>query len=434
MSDEAAAERSVSFGEVLAQRQFRAVFLSCALSWVGDYMAKAAVTVLVFTETRSVALSAASFALSYLPWVLGGPVLAAIAERHPYRRVMVLCDVVRMVLIALVAVPGMPVPAMLVLLFLTMLANPPAQAARSALAPLILDRDQLVVGLTVLSTTGQAAQVIGYLAGAALAAVNPAYALLIDAGTFAVSAAIIRWGVRYQPPAALADRRKHLLVETAAGFRVVFGDPVLRSIAVLVFGVTLFAVVPEGLAAAWAADMAPGGEHRGLIQGMIMSASPVGFVLGGVVIGRWTRPDVRRALVRPLAVLAPLGLVPAVLSPPPVVVALLGMVSGFAFAGLLPTANGLFVLALRHGYRARAFGVMQGGVQLTQGAAVLITGLLAERFALTMVVGVWSAGGVLLMLLLTRRWPTAERLDAAIAAAAQRPAPVVPVEERVAGT
>ena len=78
-----------------------------------------------------------------------------------------------MALIALVAIPGLPVAAMLLLVFLTTLANPPSQAARSALLPLILPGDRVVLGLSINQSTGQAAQVVGYAAGAGLAAVNP---------------------------------------------------------------------------------------------------------------------------------------------------------------------------------------------------------------------------------------------------------------------
>ena len=72
----------------------------------------------------------------------------------------------------------------------------------------------------------------------------------------------------------------------------------------------------------------------------------------------------------------------------------------------MPTLNGMFVLALRHGFRARAFGVMQGGLQLSQGGAVLVTGLLADRFPLPTVVGLWSVGGTVLMAVVASRWPT----------------------------
>jgi MFS family permease len=211
------------------------------------------------------------------------------------------------------------------------------------------------------------------------------------------------------------------LRETGDGFRLVFGMPVLRAIATLVFCLVPFAIVPEGLAAAWAQE-AEGGAHPGLAQGLIMAAGPVGFILGGVVIGRFVAPERRQALIRPFAVLAPLVLVPSLAGPPAPVVALMALASGFAVAGIMPTLNGIFVLALPHGYRARAYGVMQGGIQLSQGAAVLVTGALAEHIDLPVVVGSWSVAGAVLMGVLAVRWPSARTFDAAIAAADRRQA------------
>jgi MFS family permease len=407
-------EGPATFREVFAQSEFRALYTANTLSWIGDYIAKAAVTMLVYEETQSVALSAAAFAVSYLPWLVGGPLLATVAERLPYRTVMVVCDLIRMALIALVAVPGLPVELILVLLFATTLANPPSQAARSALMPIILTGDRLVVGLSLVSSTGQAAQVGGYVAGAAIATASPQLALLLDALTFALSAALVQFGVRRRPPAMTANRRSHLLRETGEGFRMVFGTPVLRAIAVLVFAAMLFAIVPEGLAAAWATERTGDGPERSLAQALIMTASPIGFILGSLLVGRLVRPDRRRALIRPFAVVAPLALVPALLDPAPSLVAILAAVCGFAVAGLLPVANGLFVQALPHGFRARAFGVMATGMQVMQGAAVLLTGMLAEHFPIPVVVGVWSLVGVLLMLAASAHWPSPDRFTTAI--------------------
>ncbi|MCZ7418582.1 MULTISPECIES: MFS transporter [unclassified Micromonospora] len=407
-------EGPATFREVFAQREYRAVFAASTLTWLGDYVARAAVTLLVYRETESVALSAAAFAVSYLPWLVGGPLLATIAERHRFRQVMVVCDLVRMALMLLVAVPGMPVPVILALLFATTLANPPSQAARSALLPLILPGDRLVVGLSVNGSVGQAAQVVGYLLGAAVATVSPTAALLMNAGAFALSALLVRLGVRDRPPAMSSAHRSHLLRETAAGFRMVFQTPVLRAIAVLVFSAMLFSIVPEGLAAAWANEHAGENMDPGLAQAVIMAATPAGFILGGLIIGRAVAPARRLLLLRPLAVIAPLALVPSLLDPPPIVVALLAALCGFAVAGLLPTANGLFVQALPDGFRARAFGVMATGVQVIQGAAVLVTGLLAERFPIPLVVGLWSLAGVMLMSLVALRWPDQQTVAASV--------------------
>ncbi|ASW56327.1 MFS transporter [Plantactinospora sp. KBS50] len=421
-------ERPATFREVFAGSEYRALFAASALSWIGDYITKAAVMVLVYQQTSSVALSAAAFAVSYLPWLVGGPLLAAIAERYPYRNVMIICDLLRMVLVALVAIPGMPVWSLLALLFTTTLLTAPAQAARSATMPQILPGDRLVVGLSLNTSTGQAAQVLGYVLGAAIASVQPHYALLLDAATFAASATLIRFGIRFRLPATTGRARRHLLHETGDGFRLVFGRPVLRAIAILVFATTLFAIVPEGLAAGWADERTTTEAGRGLAQALIMASNPLGFIVGSLFVGRLLRPEVRQALVRPLAILAPVALVPALLDPSPIVVAGLSAVCGFAVAGLTPVANGLFVRALPDGYRARAFGVMATGLQITQGGAVLVTGLLADHFRIPMVVGVWSLAGVLLVGLAALYWPSPERFDQAIAAAQREaPGPEAPV-------
>lgn len=421
--------RPATFREVFAQREYRFVLTAGVLSWVGDYLAKAAVALLVYRETESVALSAAAFAISYLPWLVGGPLLAAVAERHPHRTVMVTCDLIRMVLLLVIAVPGMPTPLVLALLFTATLANPPSQAARSALLPRILAGDRLVVGVSINASVGQAAQVVGYLAGAAIAATSPTLALLITSATYAVSATLIRRGVVARPTEMQAAHRSNLLRETGEGFRIVFGQPVLRAIAILVFSAMLFSIVPEGLAAAWAGQHADDMD-KGLAQAIIMAAVPAGYILGGLVIGRLVAPARRIALMRPLAVLAPLLLVPTLLDPSPLVVALLAAGCGFAVAGLLPTANGLFVQALPDGYRARAFGVMASGTQVIQGLAVLVTGLLAERFSIPLVVGLWSSAGVLLMTVAALSWPSQARVDAAVEAASGAavpdPAPAPP--------
>jgi MFS family permease len=402
-------KRPVTFRDVFAVVEYRAIYFSLLVNWVGDYLARAAITVLVYQQSHSVLLSAASFAINFLPWVVGGTVLSALAERYPYRTVLITCDVSRMVLIGLLLIPHLPIWAMLVLLFVASLGAPPTQAARSALLPLLMKREQMPMAIATNATTTQSAQVVGYLAGAALAtAINPQFALMIDVVTFAISAALIASGVRSRPSARDRDKRTHLLRESAEGFRLVFGRETLRSIAILIFVLTMFAIVPEGLAAAWAAQGDPDATTRGLDQGLIMAAGPIGFVIGGLICGRFAGPEWRDRLIRPLAVASTLILVPALAGPRPPVAAVLVALSGIAQGGLSPTLNSKFVLILPHGFRARAYGVMQTGMQLSQFVGVMATGWLANDFSLPLVVGVWSIGGTAVMAFLVARWPSRE--------------------------
>jgi hypothetical protein len=408
------AGRTATFRDVLANGEFRAVFYASGLSVLGDSMARAAVTALVYQRTESVLLSGATFAISYLPWLGLGSVLAALAERYPYRRTMIVCDLARMATIGLVAVPGVPLPVLLALLLLAALFDPPFKAARSALIPRILSGERYVLSVSITETTSQLALIAGYFTGGAIAAYSPRMALLIDAATFGISACIIGLGVHYREPALRPDRRTNLLRETAEGFTVVFGSKVLRSIAAVVFAALLFAVVPEGLAAAWAGHLAGDQQTRGWMQGLIMCSTPTGFILGSILINRLVGLSMRQRLIRPFAVATPLTLVGALVDPGVYGVAVIAAASGFAAAALLPAANGLFVQALPSQYRARAFGVMSSGVQLCQGAAVLATGALASNHRLPIVVGLWGVAGTVLMLLISATWPRPGTLAAAI--------------------
>lgn len=408
-----AEDRPATYREVFESREYRALFGASALSWIGDYLAKVALAALVFRDTHSVMLSAATLAISYLPWVAGGPLLSALAERYPYRRVMIISDLVRMSLIGLLVIPGLPLPVMLVMLFAAAMFTPPFESARSALLPMVLSGDRYVVGLSLQTMTGQAAQVVGYALGGVSAAINPRMALFVDALTFAVSALLVAGVVKpraAQHPAGVP--RQRLLREMAQGFGVVFGTPVLRAIALVVFSVVIFSIVPEGLAAGWAAELGGGS----ITQGLIMAAGPVGVMIGGIVVGRLMAPSLRQRLIRPFAVLLPASLLAALLSPPIYVVLPMVAVAGFSMSLMMP-ANGLFVQALPNGYRARAFGVMQGGMQVLQGAAMVAAGALSGLLGVSRTIGVWSAIGLVLMAAMAALWPNRATFDAAIARA-----------------
>lgn len=407
MLDEA---RPARFTDALASPEFRTLYVSSSLSWIGDYIARAAVTALVFSTTHSVLNSAAAFAITYAPYLLGGSFLVSLAERYPYRTIMVGCDVARMLLMGAIALPArVPLPVVLGLLLACALFSPPFDAARSATLPMVLTGDRYVVGVALYAATSQPVQVLGYLTGATMASVNPRMAVLANAATFGISALLVRFGVRWREPALRPERRTKLLRETADGFRLVFGTPALRGLVLLVFCGSLFAIVPEGLGAVWASQISPVAD-RGLTQGWIMAAVPLGSILGALTISRLIRPALRRQLLGPLAIATPLTLVPMLTNPPTPLVVVFAGLCGFTLGGLLPVANGEFVRVLPSEYRARAFGVVSGGLQLLQGSAVLATGLLARHFQVATVVGAWSLAGVVLMVCVVRPWapsPTA---------------------------
>src|ERR1700712_990179 len=114
----ATATPRATFRDVFAVKEFRPLFGTFLLSTAGDELARVALTVLVYQRTSSPLLSALTFAIGYLPWLLGGPVLSALADRLPRARVMITADVARAGLLAVMPIPGTPLPILLALMFL----------------------------------------------------------------------------------------------------------------------------------------------------------------------------------------------------------------------------------------------------------------------------------------------------------------------------
>src|SRR5580698_4341369 len=195
-----AAPARAGFGGVFAVREFRVLWGSVVLSATGDRLALVAVAVLVYGRTRSPLLAAVAFAAGYLPWLAGGVFLSRLADRWPRRGVMVGCDVVRAVLVAVMTVPGVPLGVLIGLLFAATVFSPPFEAARSALLPDVLAGERYALGAAVIQTTYLTAEVAGAAAGGVTVAVaGVRAALVIDAATFAASGLLIGLGTRARP-------------------------------------------------------------------------------------------------------------------------------------------------------------------------------------------------------------------------------------------
>src|SRR6266516_2128901 len=160
------------YSDVLAIPEFRAWFVASLLAQLGDQLARVAVAVLVFTQTRSTLLAATTFGLSYGTWVLCGPLLSVVPDRFPRRAVMVGCDGARTVLLGLLALPGLPIPVVIGLLVLAAPLEPPFRAARSPTMPAVPPAPLLAARTGLSRLSMPPAQLLGFAAcGATVARV-----------------------------------------------------------------------------------------------------------------------------------------------------------------------------------------------------------------------------------------------------------------------
>jgi MFS family permease len=385
-----APEAPSTFAQVFRVPEFRALWTAQVLSVAGDQLARVAITLLVFQRTHSALLAAITFALSIVPAFVGGLVLSGLADRVPRRQLMIACDLVRAVLVAVMAIPGIPLILMVCLFGVVALVGAPFTSARAALYPDILAGDLYVLGTAVTLTTLQFAQVIGFAAGGAIVALwGVRISLLADAGTFLVSALITRTLVRARPAARGAPRVRALSwPDLTAGIRLVFGNPALRT-PMLLGWMVAFYNVPEGVVAPLSQSLG-GGD---VAAGLILAAGALGATLGAVGFSRLVSPERRLRWMGAVAALAPGVLVLFAFRPPlPAALAIL-LVSGI-FDCYQLAANAAFVRAAPAVQRGQAFGIAQAGMSLGQGAAMVLAGAAAERFAPSLVIAVSGAIGL----------------------------------------
>nr|WP_269809459.1 MFS transporter [Kineosporia rhizophila] len=193
---EESADRPAGYRDVFGVREFRAVFAADLLSLIGDQVAAVAVAVMLYQDSGSPLLAAAGYATAYVPWLLGGPLLAAWAERFPGRSVMVACDLARALLIAVAALAGFAPLVVAALVFLSAMLAPPFDAARSALLAQILTGNRYPVGMSLRQAVHQIAQLCGFAAGGALVlAISAPGVLALNCLTFLASALLLRAGL-----------------------------------------------------------------------------------------------------------------------------------------------------------------------------------------------------------------------------------------------
>lgn len=405
--------------------EFRWLWSADVLSVLGDQLARVALSVLVFSRTGSAAAAALTYALTFLPALVGGLTLGWLADRFRRRSVMVGADLARAGLTAAMAIPHLPFAVLCGLLVTVVLLGTPHAAAQGALLPEVLG-GQYEDGLAVRQMTNQLGQLVGFASGGVVVGIlGPSAALLADAATFLLAACLVWFGVADRPrPARTAvdpdpdpDQGSGGSDGMAgpgvlpAGLRVILGSRSLRALVGLAWLVGWF-VVPEALAAPYAAQLGGGSA----VVGLLMAADPAGSVLGAWAFIRYVPADLRERLMGPFAVAAGLPLVALAVAPPlPAAFGLIAVSGMFSTAYLLQT-QASFVRATPDHLRGRAIGVAAAGVVASQGVAVLLAGWAADVWGAVNALAATGVAGTVTTAVAALAWGRAMRARAAVPA------------------
>jgi MFS transporter, ENTS family, enterobactin (siderophore) exporter len=229
-------------------RDFRVFVTSEGISALGDSVSFTALPLLVLALTGSGLAMGVVGALQTLPDLFFGLVAGAVADRSDQKRMMVLTDLGRAVLTALIPLSVvLHGPTMAVILIV---AAPMSTlrslflAAYTAAVPAIVGRSRLAQANSYFEVVYSTGFIIGpAVAGVLATAIGPGLTLAIDAVSFAFAAigiALIR-----RPLRAPGDRpESHLVAEIREGIVFIVRHPILRT-TILFWSVT--SVVSAGL-------------------------------------------------------------------------------------------------------------------------------------------------------------------------------------------
>ncbi|MFE9452321.1 MFS transporter [Streptomyces sp. NPDC006739] len=281
----------VSARPLWRQRNFGIFWAAQTLSVLGDSFALIALPLLVLQATGSLArmglLTAVGGAASVLAAVFAG----VLVDRVDRRRLLIVCDLVRMVLYGLIPLVWVFSPR--IWLLYTVLPVCEAVGMLFAVGYVTVVRSLVGTGQLTeangrLNATAAAAGVLGPLcAGLVAAWTGPATAVAVDAGSFGVSAACL-WFVRLAERGGddrrqAAGRGTGLWQDLRTGVSFLRGHPVLRSLTLLLF---LFSFLTLGLTDLVIYHLKHDLGHDDGTVGTVMAAGALGTIAGALLVAR----------------------------------------------------------------------------------------------------------------------------------------------------
>ncbi|OGC82429.1 MAG: hypothetical protein A2W07_03995 [candidate division Zixibacteria bacterium RBG_16_43_9] len=280
-------EKNRGYGSIFRNLNFFSIWIGQTISVVGDFLYIIALMWWVLEKTGSTAAMATVAICSSLPAIILGPFAGTYVDRVDKRRLLILMDLGRGVLIA---VPG-------VLYFLNQLQvwhifviaaflssmstffNP----ALASFLPVIVNKEQLVRANSISQMSSNLSGIIGPALGGALVALFGAGTVMIlDALSFFVSVIaifLVRVKVEQVFP---SEERKRFLQELMDGLNFIRKESGILGLVVL-FSVLNFFVAPVGVLIPLMVKkiLKMGAEGFGVLG----SSISVGMVLGSLFLG-----------------------------------------------------------------------------------------------------------------------------------------------------
>lgn len=393
------------------------------MSNLGDGIFQLALPLLAVELTRSPSKVAGVLLANKLPWLFMTLVAGALADRLDRKRTMVSVDLMRAAVIGVLAVAAFTDTASLPLLyglaFLLGIGETLFDTAAQSVMPAVVGRDQLSRANGRLYAAELVAnQFVGPPLGGLLAALALGAAFAVTAGGYLAAAALlVTMAGSFRP--GRAGPPTSIRTDIAEGLRFVWGQPVLRTLA-LMLGVSNLASTAQ-MAVIVLYVVAPG--PVGLSEagfGLLFTTGAVGGIAGS-----WISPWVERVLGRARVLILSMSIGSVALAVPALTTNVVAIGASFVAFGLISVTWNVITVSLRQRitpdhllgrmnsvYRLMGWGTMPLGA--------LVGGVVGDAFGLVAVF--WVSAAINTSLLVGFFVVTEARITAAEADAAGREA------------
>lgn len=379
--------RQLKARDVLRMADFRKLFVAQAISDVGDGMTYLALYLLVLRATGSTLLVAAMAILIALPPVTIGLFAGAYADRLDRRRILIVSDSLRaMVVLSFVLFEGAAtIPVVLALACLQAAIGTFFSPARAALIPRVVPSE----GLLAANSLGQMSRVVGSVVGLAITgavagstgAIWPAFVL--DALTFLASVAIVsrvgRDVGRIEAGARAAAHARGMRGSVLDGLRTVGRS---RSLVAVVSGITVTMLGAGAIYVLFVPFVVRDLAANPVWIGPIEASQSVSMVLASVVLGTLaTRVRVSSIFVIGLAgVAACIGSL-SLTSAPWMVMAVL-FAQGWFFMPVQATTMTIVQQSTTDDVRGRVAGAISASTQTAMILSMGAAGIVSDAFGI----------------------------------------------------
>ena len=377
-----------TYRQLFAVPEFRPLFFAFSTGIAAGTLQGLALATLGFDRTASPFLSAVALFGGAFGQVFGATLLLSAADRLPPRLALSALPALFAMASLVVGLPGLPVALILAVVLGVGVLGSLGGGIRWGLLTEILPPDGYVLGRSVMQMTVGAMQIVAAAVGAlVLQAMSPSTLLMIAAGVFATSAALVRFGLRRRPARAAGrispgeTMRVNRLLWATRGVPTVY----------------LALWVPNGLVVGAEALFVP---YATTSAGALFVAGAAGMLAGDAVMGRLVPGRWRPALITPMRLLLAVPYLGFALLPDlPLAVVLVGIASVGFSAGLLLQEQ--LIALTPPDVRGQVLGLHSSGMLAMQGVGAVIAGTVAEYAAVGHAMAIMAGASVLVTVALT---------------------------------